>query len=72
MKKGRKRFHFQHLLVWIVRRSHQMRWIPSDLDQMASKILFPPAEEDAVIRERFLTGAAVGRGEPPFKKLIKR
>jgi hypothetical protein len=49
-----------------------MRWIPSDLDQMASKILFPPAEEDAVIRERFLTGAAVGRGEPPFKKLIKR
>ena len=31
-----------------------------------------PAEEEAIIRERFLTGASVGRGEPPFKKLIKR
>lgn len=39
---------------------------------MASKVLLQPSEEDAVIKERFLTGASVGRGEPPFKKLIKR
>ena len=31
-----------------------------------------PAEEEAIVKTRFLTGAAVPRGEPPFKKLVRR
>ena len=38
----------------------------------ASGLLLPPAEEEAVIKARFLTQASVARGEPPFKKLAKR
>jgi hypothetical protein len=30
------------------------------------------AEEEAVIKARFLTQASVARGEPPFKRLAKR
>lgn len=30
------------------------------------------AEEEAIIKNRFLTGAAVSRGEPPFRKLVRR
>mmetsp|Transcript_24164 Transcript_24164/g.52788 ORF Transcript_24164/g.52788 Transcript_24164/m.52788 type:complete len:219 (-) Transcript_24164:385-1041(-) len=33
---------------------------------------FTGAEEDAIIKNRFLTQAAVSRGEPPLKKLVKR
>ena len=46
-------------------------FIVASISLMSNKGL-SPAEEEVIIRERFLTGASVGRGEPPFKKLIKR
>jgi hypothetical protein len=33
---------------------------------------FSPDELEAIIKTRFLTTAAVPKGEPPFKRLIKR
>eukprot|EP00197_Chlamydomonas_leiostraca_P008563 CAMPEP_0202883220 /NCGR_PEP_ID=MMETSP1391-20130828/39131_1 /ASSEMBLY_ACC=CAM_ASM_000867 /TAXON_ID=1034604 /ORGANISM="Chlamydomonas leiostraca, Strain SAG 11-49" /LENGTH=176 /DNA_ID=CAMNT_0049566199 /DNA_START=166 /DNA_END=693 /DNA_ORIENTATION=- len=39
---------------------------------MAKATALTLAEEEQVIRNRFLTQAMVARGEPPFKKLTKR
>ena len=30
------------------------------------------AEEEAIIKTRFITGASASRGEPPLKKLAKK
>ncbi len=38
----------------------------------AKAAALPPAEEEAVIKTRFLTQASVARGEPPFKRFTKR
>jgi hypothetical protein len=39
---------------------------------MSSKVAITAAEEEAIIKARFLTGASVSRGAPPFQKLLKR
>ncbi|GAX79718.1 hypothetical protein CEUSTIGMA_g7159.t1 [Chlamydomonas eustigma] len=44
----------------------------SNTSYMSIKVSFTAAEEEAIIRARFLTGASVSRGAPPFQKLLKR
>eukprot|EP00798_Chlamydomonas_sp_ICE-L_P017363 gene17363-23665_t len=39
---------------------------------MSKAAAFRPAEEEAIIRSRYLAQASVPRGEPPFKKVAKR
>lgn len=39
---------------------------------MATGKAFSAAEEESIIKARFLTGAAVSKGEPPFRKLVKK